>query len=125
MLVMVTLPLTPVFVEGVKLTLSDAVCPGARICPVDTPLAPKPAPEILTLEMVTLAVPELVTVVGMVEFAPMAMVPNVKLEGFTVSPIRVNPDVSGRLSGTCYLRETASSLLQLVAQITPLAPNFF
>src|ERR1700681_601252 len=81
---MVTLPLTPVFVEGVKLTLSDALCPGARICPVDTPPAPKPAPEILTLEMVTLAVPELVTVVGMVEFAPMAMVPNVKLEGFTV-----------------------------------------
>jgi len=78
------LPVTPVVVEGVNVTLSEAVCPGARICPVDTPLAPKPAPEMLTLEMVMLAVPELVTVAGMVDFAPMVMVPKAKLEGFTV-----------------------------------------
>jgi hypothetical protein len=84
LLVMVTLPVTPVVVEGVNVTLSDALCPGARICPVDTPLAPNPAPAMLTLEMVTLAVPELVTVAGTVDFAPMVTVPKAKLEGFTV-----------------------------------------
>ena len=84
MLVMVTFPVTPVVVEGVKVTLSDALCPGARICPVDTPVAPNPAPAMLTLEMVTLALPELVTVAGMVDFVPMVTVPNPKLEGFTV-----------------------------------------
>jgi len=46
--------------------------------------AVNPAPEMLTLEMVMPAVPELVTVAGMVDFAPMVMVPKAKLEGFTV-----------------------------------------
>jgi hypothetical protein len=84
LLVIVTLPLTPTLPAGVKLTLSDAVCPGARTCPVDTPLVAKPGPEMLTLEMVTLELPEFATVVLMAEFPPTVTFPKAKFEGLTV-----------------------------------------
>jgi len=58
-----TLPVTLALAAGVKLTFSDALCPGARTCPVNKPVAPKPGPEILTLEMIMLALPELESVV--------------------------------------------------------------
>jgi len=63
LLVIVTLPVTPVLLAGVNITIKGAFCPGARICPVEIPLAPKPAPEMLTFEMVMLVLPEFVTVV--------------------------------------------------------------
>jgi hypothetical protein len=42
--------------------LSVAVCPGARICPVETPLALNPAPEMPTFETATLEFPTLVNI---------------------------------------------------------------
>ena len=47
---------------GVNVALNVAVCPGVKIVPVGTPLAVKPAPEMLTLETVTLELPALVNV---------------------------------------------------------------
>src|ERR1700674_3678688 len=62
-LAMVTLaPGTLPIAAGAKVTFRVAFCPGGMTCPVDTPLALKPAPEMLTFEMVTLALPELVSV---------------------------------------------------------------
>lgn len=61
-LVTVTAPVALDAAAGVKVTLSAAVCPGVRICPVETPLAVNPAPEMLTFEMVTLELPALANV---------------------------------------------------------------
>ena len=56
---------------GAKVTFSVAVCPGVRICPEETPLAVYPAPEMLTLEMVTLEFPALVKVTPRMLVLPM------------------------------------------------------
>jgi hypothetical protein len=84
LLVIVMLPVTPTLLAGTKLTVIDAVCPGTRTCPVDTPLVAKPAPEMLTLEIVVLEVPELLSVVWMLEFVPTVTFPKAKLEGLAV-----------------------------------------
>ena len=62
LLVTVAVPARLPVAAGVKVTFSVALCPGVKICPVETPLAVYPAPEILTLEMVTLELPALVNV---------------------------------------------------------------
>jgi hypothetical protein len=54
LLLTVTLPVIPATVAGVKVTSSVTVCPGVRICPVETPLAVNPGPEMLIFETVTL-----------------------------------------------------------------------
>jgi hypothetical protein len=58
----VTLPVKFPVDAGVNVALKVAICPGVKIKPVDTPLAVKPAPEMLTFEMVTLEFPALVSV---------------------------------------------------------------
>jgi hypothetical protein len=55
-----TLPVTLPVLAGVNVTFNVVLCPGDKIVP-DAPLALKPAPEMLTLEMVTLVVPEFLT----------------------------------------------------------------
>ena len=62
LLATVTLPLALPAVEGVNVAVRVAVCPGVKIRPVETPLALKPAPETLTLEIVILEFPEFVSV---------------------------------------------------------------
>ena len=64
LLATVTFPETPVVPDGVKVTFSVTTCPGVMICPLDTPLAVKPAPVIVTVETVILTLPELVKVTG-------------------------------------------------------------
>jgi hypothetical protein len=73
--------------EGAKLTFSVAVCPGVRVVPLDTPLALKPAPEILTLDIDTFEVPELVRVTGRVLFVPVFTLPKLRLVGLALSAI--------------------------------------
>jgi hypothetical protein len=48
--------------EGLKVAVKVAVCPGFKMSPVGTPLALKPAPLTVTLEIVTLEFPALVNV---------------------------------------------------------------
>jgi hypothetical protein len=43
------LPVTLPAAAGAKVTFNVVVCPGCRVVPEDTPLALKPAPEILML----------------------------------------------------------------------------
>lgn len=71
LLVRVTLPVTLAADAGVKVTLSVAVCPGVRTCPVETPLALNPAPEMLTFETVTVEFPALVNVTPRMLLLPM------------------------------------------------------
>src|SRR5579862_2398714 len=84
-LITVMLPAAFPVAVGVNVTFMVALCPGVRICPVDTPMALKPAPEMLTFEMVTLAFPEFVSVEERVLLAPTFRLPKLKLDGLAVS----------------------------------------
>src|SRR5215467_580167 len=80
-----TLPVTLLAIVGAKATFKVAVWPTLRICPEDTPLALKPAPEMLTLEIVTLELPEFVSVTTSVLLAPVLTLPKLKLVGLALS----------------------------------------
>ena len=60
LLATVTLPVTLPVAAGAKVTFSVTISPGVMICPLETPVALKPAPEIVTLETVILELPEFV-----------------------------------------------------------------
>jgi hypothetical protein len=47
---------------GAKVTLNDALCPAARVSGTEIPLLVKPVPVTLTWEMLTLPLPEFVSV---------------------------------------------------------------
>ena len=57
-----TLPVMLPAAEGLNVAVKVVVCPGLKMSPVETPLALKPAPEMLTLKIVTFEVPALVSV---------------------------------------------------------------
>lgn len=72
LLVTVTLPVTLPVPDGANVTLSVAVCPGVRICPVEIPASGvNPAPEMVIFETVTLEFPALVNVTPRVVLLPM------------------------------------------------------
>jgi hypothetical protein len=77
----VTLPVD----VGAKVTFKAADCPGDRTAPDDRLLALKPAPVALTLEMVTLELPEFVSVTPSALLALVSMFPKLKLVGLTLS----------------------------------------
>jgi len=62
LLAIATLPVTLPVAAGANVTFKMAVWPGGRIVPVGTPLTLKPAPEMLTFEMVILEVPAFLSV---------------------------------------------------------------
>lgn len=70
LLVTATLPGSDPAVAGVNVTLIVADWPGVRINPVWTPLTVYPAPERLTLEIVTLELPLFVKVTGRLLLLP-------------------------------------------------------
>ena len=88
LLVTVTLPVTPPTDAGAKSTFNVVLCPGARICPVDTPLALKPGPAMLTFETVTLEFPELVSVIEAPLFPPTLMLPKLTLGGWPPKQVK-------------------------------------
>jgi hypothetical protein len=81
----VAVPVRIPVAAGVKVAFSIAVCPGVKICPVDTPLAVYPAPEILTLEMVTFEFPVLVNVTPRRLLWPRPTFPKLRLVAFAAS----------------------------------------
>jgi len=85
----VTLPLTLVEVAGLNVTFTVAGCPGVRICPVEIPLAENPAPEMLTLETVTLEFPALVKVTPKVLLPPILTVAKLRLVALAASTLEV------------------------------------
>ena len=80
LLATVTLPVALPAAEGSNVAVKVAVCPGVRMSPVDTPLALKPAPAMLTFETVTLEFPALVKVTVLLLLVETFTLPKLKAE---------------------------------------------
>ena len=81
LLVIATDPFAVPDAVGANVTLRVALWPGESIWPEDNPLVLKPAPEMLMLEIVTDAVPELVTVDERLAVLPMMTLPKLRMAG--------------------------------------------
>src|SRR5215472_4995554 len=80
-----TLPVAFPAVEGAKPTFKVAFCPGLRTVPAETPLSLKPAPEMVTPEIVTFELPEFVRVNVRELVLPVLTLPKFKLVGLALS----------------------------------------
>jgi hypothetical protein len=85
LLVTETLPVTLPAVVGAKFTVKVAARPVFRIVPADTPLAVKPEPVMLTLEIVTLELPEFVSVTARLLMEPVLTLPKLRIVGLALS----------------------------------------
>ena len=83
--VRVRFPVVVPLVCGVNATLKVRLCPGVSVCGTLNPLTLNAADDTTACEMLTLALPLLVTVWYCEEVAPSATVPNARLEGLTLS----------------------------------------
>ena len=96
---METLPVALPVAEGANCALKVVFCPAARVSGTDKPVMLKPVPEALAAEMVTLAVPELLSVKVCVPLPPTSTLPKLKLEGLAVSvpctPVPLNATAAG------------------------------
>src|SRR6266852_4233166 len=81
LLVMETLPLALPGAEGANCALNVVFCPAASVSGTDKPAMPKPVPETLAAEIVTLAVPELLNVMVCVPLLPTSTFPKLKVDG--------------------------------------------
>jgi hypothetical protein len=70
---------------GAKVTLNVTLCPGESVSGRFNPLRLNPAPLTTDLEIVTLKLPELVSVSGSVLLLPVCTLPKFKLAGFALS----------------------------------------
>jgi hypothetical protein len=84
LLVTVTLPVTLPEAAGANVTFKVADCPGINVVPEETPLALKPAPEMLIFETATLEFPELVSFTGRMLLALVFTFPKLKLVGLAL-----------------------------------------
>lgn len=100
---------------GENVTISVADCPGIRIVPPETPLALKPAPLTLTLDIFMLEFPVFVNVELNVLLLPSATVLKFKLLGLNPSevcaaePVPVTPITSGE--GTPFVTSVIEPLV--------------
>ena len=85
LLATVTLPVTLPVDAGAKVTFSVTIWPGVMICPLLTPEAVKPAPEIMTLETVILELPELVKFMLKLLLLPTFTLPKVRVDALAAS----------------------------------------
>ena len=84
-LVTLTLPVTLLAAAGAKVALKLAVCPEVRTSPAGMPLAVKPAPAMMTLEMLILALPEFVKVTPKTLLLPTLTLPKLRVDVLAVS----------------------------------------
>lgn len=115
---MVTLSVKLPAADGANVTFSVALCPGARVSPVETPLVVNLASETFTLEMETLEFPALVSATPRVLLLPIATFPKFKLEALTFkSDVAATPDpVTATLAGelvALLMIETAPETLPI------------
>jgi hypothetical protein len=85
LLVTDTLPAMLPAEAGLNVAVKLAVCPGVKMSPVETPLALKPAPEMLTPEIVTFEFPLLVNVTIWLPVLDRFTLPKLKLEALEFS----------------------------------------
>lgn len=90
-------PFTAPAVVGLNVTVTVAVCPGVRIVPFETPLAPNPAPVVVNPEIVSFEFPVFVSVKGRELEAFRFTVPKLKLVGFAIRVSAVATPVPLRL----------------------------
>jgi hypothetical protein len=83
------LPLAPPTEDGVKLAEKLVLWPALSVIGMDNPAMAKPVPETLAAEIVMLAVPEFVRVIGCDPVLPTATLPKLMLVGATMSCRRV------------------------------------
>jgi hypothetical protein len=112
-----TLPVTLPEPVGAKVTFKVAVFPAARMSPLDKPLTLKPGPEMLSFEMVMLALPELVSVTLWLLLAPTFKVPKLKVEGLTVNWLAIVLTV--RVAGLLFT--LPAELLTITVNCDPLS----
>jgi hypothetical protein len=79
LLTTVTPPVIGPVADGANVTLRVAVCPGATICPDGTPLAVYPAPETVTVDIVTLEFPPFVNTTGRTLLLPILTLEKLRL----------------------------------------------
>lgn len=75
LLAIVTAPVGLPVDVGVNVALNGAFWPAPITCPADNPLMLKPVPEALAVEIVTLAVPVLLSVIGTDMLLPTCTLP--------------------------------------------------
>lgn len=84
---------------GAKTALKEAFWPALITCPADNPLMLYPVPEALAAEIVTLAVPVLLSVIGMVALVLIRILPKPTLAGLGESapcaPVPLRAIVAG------------------------------
>jgi hypothetical protein len=83
-LVIVTLPERAPVAAGANVTFRTALCPVFRSVPADTPVALKPGPETVALEMVIVDWPEFVTVTAKTLLLPTLTLPKFRLDALNV-----------------------------------------
>jgi hypothetical protein len=115
--------------------------PGETVCPEDIPLTANPAPEMLRLVMLALAVPELVRVAGNVVPFPIVVFPKFKLKGVItrdavpldvveVEPVEVpvdpvvEPELVGVTDGGAVTVSMAALLVTRPATLDIVTVNF-
>jgi len=81
----VTLPKTEPVAAGVNVTFKIALWPEFKIVPAEMPLAPKPGPEMLVLEIVMLDLVEFVKVSPRVVLLPTITLPKFKMDELSIS----------------------------------------
>jgi hypothetical protein len=83
--VMVTVPLAPPVVVGANFTLRDVLCPAVKVNGTAIPLRVNPVPLMAAWEIVTLALPVLVSVAERDWLLPTVTLPNPRLVGLEPS----------------------------------------
>jgi hypothetical protein len=87
---------------GAKLAVKEVVCPALRVAGTDKPAMLKPAPEALAPEIVTLAVPELLSVMVCAPVLPTSTFPKLKLDGLGESAASMPLPASEATVGELY-----------------------
>src|SRR5438045_3247889 len=107
------------FVEiGAKVIVALVVCPAAKVKGKESPLIAKPAPVILTCEIVTLAVPVFCRITGNALLLPSGTFPKARLVGFTesrsVAPVPESDTVTGEFVALLTIEMLPVALLPAV-----------
>src|SRR5260370_22073325 len=87
---------------GAKRAVKEVVCPGVRVRGTDKPVMLKPVPEVLAAEIVTLAVPELLSVMVCAPVLPTSTFPKLKLDGLGESAASMPLPASEATVGELY-----------------------
>src|SRR5712692_6052894 len=124
LLVMETLPLALPVAAGEYVAVNEVLCPGLRVSGAVMPLMVNPVPDTLAAEMVTLAVPEFVNVIGTGALLPTSTLPKLTLAGLGVScpctPVPAREMAAGELVALLV-----TLTLPVTLPVTPGANNTF